>query len=115
MLIKDEVSFRVHGKQHVFSKNALGFLDNKSRFRIMIVWIITWPVFDKIILILIILNSLALGLKDYVNEDSPRNEFIDSFDIYFNTAFLIECVLKVLGMGFFIGKGAYLKDVFELA
>ena len=72
----------------------------------MIVWIITWPVFDKIILILIILNSLALGLKDYVNEDSPRNEFIDSFDIYFNTAFLIECVLKVLGMGFFIGKGA---------
>jgi len=110
LLIKDEVSFRVHGKQHVFSKNALGFLDNKSRFRIMIVWIITWPVFDKLVLFLITLNSLGLGSKDYVVEDSPRNKFIDSFDVYFNTAFLIECILKILGMGFFIGKGAYLKD-----
>jgi len=53
-----------------FSKNALGFLDNKSKARYAIVWIITWKAFDNLILILIVFNSLLLGMKDYLDPES---------------------------------------------
>jgi len=65
--IKDDVTFKAHGKTYKFSKNALGFLDNRSKFRVIIVWIITWNCFEKIILLLIICNSLGLGMKDYLD------------------------------------------------
>lgn len=115
LLINDEVSFDVHGKRYMFSKNSLGFLSNRSPFRIALVWIITWPVFDKLILLLIILNSLGLGLKDYRDPDNLtyKNQFIDYFDIYFTVAFCIEAGLKIMAMGFFLGKGAYLKDAWN--
>lgn len=115
ILIKDEVSFIAHGKVFKFSKSSLGFLDNKSKFRICIVWIITWKWFDRLVLFLIILNSAGLGLKDYLDPDNETewNQFIESFDIYFTVAFVIECFLKILGMGFIMGKGAYLKDAWN--
>ena len=105
LLIKDDVSFHLHGKRYKFSKSSLGMLSNKSPFRIATVWIITWPVFEKMILILIILNSLALGMKDYLDPENLTewNKWIDYFDIYFTVAFCIECVLKIIGMGFYVG------------
>jgi len=67
LLIHDDVSFLVHGKRYKFSKNSLGLFSNKNPFRIVIVWIITWHVFQKMILILIILSSISLGMKDYLD------------------------------------------------
>ena len=114
-MVKDEFSFFVHGRKYKFSKNSLGFLSNKSRFRILLVWIVTSPWFDKIILILIIGNSICLGAKDYLDPENLTdwNKNIDMLDPYFTVAFCVECVLKILGMGFFMGKGAYLKDVWN--
>ena len=61
---------------------------------------------------MITLNSLGLGIKDYMDPDNltKRNQWIDSFEIYFTVAFCIECVFKIISMGFIMGKGAYLKD-----
>ena len=114
-MVKDEFSFFVHGRKYKFSKNSLGFLSNKSRFRILLVWIVTSPWFDKIILILIIGNSICLGAKDYLDPENLTdwNKNIDMLDPYFTVAFCVECVLKILAMGFFMGKGAYLKDVWN--
>ena len=68
--VKDEFSFFVHGRKYKFSKNSLGFLSNKSRVRILLVWIVTSPWFDKIILFLIIGNSVCLGAKDYLDPEN---------------------------------------------
>ena len=115
LLIKDEVTFICHNKRYRFSKNALGFLTNKSKFRIMVVWLVTWKIFDRLILLLIMLNSLCLGIKDYLdpNNETEWNRWIDSFEIYFTVAFCIECILKIMAFGFFIGKGAYLKEAWN--
>ena len=67
LMIKDEVTFICHHKRYRFSKNALGFLTNKSKFRMAMVWIVTWKFFDRLILLLIMLNSLCLGIKDYLD------------------------------------------------
>lgn len=113
--ITDEVTFHVHGKVFKLSKNALGFLSNKSRFRIILVWIVTWKYFDRLVLLLIVLNSLSLGMKDYLdpNSETEWNQRIDYFEPYFTTAFVIECVMKIFAYGFYIGKKAYLKEAWN--
>jgi hypothetical protein len=112
LLINDEVSFLVHGKRYKFCKDSLGMFSNRNPFRIVIVWIITWHVFQKIILLLIILNSVALGMRNYLDPQNSTNwnKWIDYFDTYFTVAFCIECVIKFIGLGLIFGKEAYLKD-----
>ena len=81
----------------------------------VLVWIVTSPLFDKIILLLIIANSVCLGARNYLDPENltDRNKNIEMIDPYFTVAFCIECALKILAMGFFMGKGAYLKDVWN--
>lgn len=67
LAIKDEVTFMAHGLEYKLSKNSLGFLNNKHKFRIILVWFVTWKPFDHLILLLIILNSMCLGFKDYLD------------------------------------------------
>jgi hypothetical protein len=83
-----------------------------------IIQLITNRYFDRFILFVIALNSLFLGLSDYshVNshgeltpEGSWRNTLIGRSEIVFTLIFTVECVLKIIGMGFYGPKG-YLKD-----
>ena len=115
LAIKDEVTFMAHGLEYKLSKNSLGFLNNKHKFRIILVWFVTWKPFDHLILLLIILNSMCLGFKDYLDPQNKTewNQWIDSFEPYFTVAFCIECVMKILAYGFIIGKKAYLKEAWN--
>lgn len=110
--IKDEQKFLVHGKEQRYNKNALGLLTNKNKLRILMVWLIHWPWFERVILLLIILNSISLGLKNYTDTENvtPLNQKIDSFEIYFTSAFVIEAIVKIIAMGFVSGHRAYLTD-----
>ena len=76
------------------------------------VWLIHWPWFERVILLLIILNSISLGLKNYTDTENvtPLNQKIDSFEIYFTSAFVIEAIVKIIAMGFVSGHRAYLTD-----
>ena len=62
---------------------------------------------------IIILNSLFLGMIDYQDEFGGINNFINETEIYFNVAFFIECTLKVIGMGFVMDPGSYLRDAWN--
>ena len=53
-----------------YSKNSLGFFTNKNEFRIAMVWLTKWTWFDRVILTLIILNSICLGLKNYTDTEN---------------------------------------------
>ena len=76
------------------------------------VWLTNWKWFDRAILLLIILNSICLGLKNYTDTENETyiNKKIDGFEIYFTTAFVIEATVKIIAMGFVSGRGAYLTD-----
>lgn len=80
--------------------------------------LITNRYFDRFILFVIAMNSLFLGLSDYSNvnsqgelvpEGSWRNTLIARSEIVFTLIFTMECLLKIVGMGFYGPKG-YLKD-----
>ena len=61
------------------------------------------------------LNSLGLASKEYrdkydVQYKSQWNEILDYLDVVFSVIFLIECILKVIAMGFIKHKKAYLRN-----
>ena len=107
--------FFAHGKYHTFSPKSVWMLGNGNPVRAGIVWIITHKRFDQVIVCLILVNSLLLGIKDYtdVKNESSINQFVEQCEPLFAWAFSIECVLKILGMGFILDPGSYLRDVWN--
>lgn len=81
--------------------------------------IITSSFFNNFTLIAIILNSIAIACVDYRFVDdnyqprtdgSLRNSVIEKAEIVFTILFAAECLLKSIAFGFVRGKGAYLRD-----
>jgi voltage-dependent calcium channel L type alpha-1D len=74
--------------------------------------------FDQFIIFVIAVNSLFLAMSDYSSVDSTgalvsdgswRNTLISESEIVFTIIFTIECVLKIIAVGF-RGKDSYLSD-----
>jgi len=110
--VKDEHTFYVHGKFVRFSKMSLGILDNKTKLRWCLAWIITSKKFEYFIIFLIMVNSVFLGIKDYTDIDNvtPINQFVEMAEPFFTYIFLMESVFKILAMGWFLGNNSYLDD-----
>mmetsp|Transcript_6417 Transcript_6417/g.22602 ORF Transcript_6417/g.22602 Transcript_6417/m.22602 type:complete len:1664 (+) Transcript_6417:339-5330(+) len=91
---------------------SLYLMTLKNPFRIFIIRIIKSKMFDRFILTLILLNCvfLAMGSNYRGFESTPRGQAIFYSEYIFMVLFAIEMVLKIIGLGFYIGKGTYLKD-----
>lgn len=68
---------------------------------------------------MIVLNSLSLCLYDYSarlpnSEEKTINWIIDQSEYLFTSVFLLEAVLKIIGMGFMFGIGSYLLDYWNI-
>ena len=74
--------------------------------------IIESPVFETIIILIILANTVVLALEDpNGNESSPEITAINNFFLY---AYTVEALLKIGGMGLFFSTGAYLKDKWNI-
>ena len=58
------------------------------------------------------MNSVCLAFYDYNDRLnlSNKNKFITRTDYLFTAIFTLECIIKIVGMGFIIHKKAYLRD-----
>lgn len=65
---KDPTQFFYHGKYHTFSKKSLWLFPADSPIRKCVVWTITHKRFDQFIVLLIMFNSLLLGIRNYTPE-----------------------------------------------
>ena len=63
--------------------------------RKVIHWVTCAPAFDKFIMIVICLSSLAIAAEDPVDEDNPRNYWLSKADYAFTITFACEVCLKV--------------------
>ena len=63
----DPTQFWAHGKYHTFSPKSMWLFSNTNSFRKAVVYIITHKRFDHVIVLLILINSLLLGAKDYTD------------------------------------------------
>jgi hypothetical protein len=65
------------------------------------------PWFDKIILMVIVINCAFLAMD---NEVEFVTKFSDNIDLIFLIIYTIEMLLKIIAMGFFMRAQSYLRD-----
>lgn len=124
-----EAVFKAFGKTFKYAKTSLWVFDELNPIRVACVKTIAHPWFDRFILFLILLNSLVLALTDWsvidkdpnsenvwrpVAEGSWRNALLSRSEPVFTTFFTLECVLKVIAQGFYLGRGSYLRDSWNI-
>lgn len=90
-------------------------LSNRNPIRVGLAWLSTWNWFERTVISLILFNSLLLGIKDYQDPQNLtiRNKVVEAFEPVFMWAFLAECVIKILAMGFLLDKRAYLSEAWN--
>ena len=74
--------------------------------------IILHKAFETITITVILLNSITLGMEDPLSVSTTPTE--DAIENIFLSAYSIEMVLKILGMGFLFNTGAYLRDPWNI-
>ena len=70
------------------------------------------PWFDRLILLFIALNSVALALDDPSAEE--KNTILVNLDYVFLFVFSMEMVLKIIAMGFVMRPYSYLRDAWNI-
>lgn len=110
--------FVVDDNKYLFSVNSLHCMPQQNAFRKICVTIVVNRWFDFFITFCIIVNSGLLASKEYDNNYNAEyvsiwNEFLDTVDLVFTIIFLVECVLKIIAMGFVRHKKAYLRDAWN--
>ncbi|GLD94981.1 hypothetical protein PINS_up003606 [Pythium insidiosum] len=117
--IADRYNFYAHGKRFLFATSSLGIFDETSVFRRRVIWLVTSPLFDRVVLALIMTNSIVLALPDLSktkpdgtldSTNSLRNAITNDADKVFTILFFVECLLKIIAMGLIGERGAYLLD-----
>ena len=86
-----------------------------SLFRKVIISITESQVFDNFIILLIGLNSLGLVMTDYAdrNNSTDWNKGLELASLVFSILFMIECILKIISMGFVVHYNSYLRDAWN--
>jgi hypothetical protein len=119
------------GAEFTTASGRVLFLDEKSIYlfkgdnalRKMLVKFMSWHVFDKFIILVIIVNAVFVGLQDYsyrlyLDEDfkaeyttvQEYNQRLASYENIFSFIFFFECISKIIAQGFYQHKNAYLKS-----
>lgn len=89
-------------------------MDNPLRKAV--VWLVTWSAFKNFILLVIIFNSVTIGMenKEHRVVGNHQETSLDKFVIVSGQIctiiFLVEFALKVLAQGFIIHSKSYMRD-----
>ena len=114
MSAKTVASFSPQGVRKVstFSERSLFLLSKDNPLRVAVMRVIVSKKFDNFIFMLIILNcvTLAMGSNEPNFDETSLGKFLALTEWFFTPLFCLEMVLKVVGMGFFLKPGAYLRD-----
>jgi len=62
----------------------------------------------------IIANSVVLTMDDPTDPNSGNTGFLATLDTVFLILYSVEMVLKILGLGFVLNKGSYLRDSWNI-
>ncbi len=79
----------------VLPYSSMFLFSSTNSFRCAIHAVVTFPLFDVFIMIVIIMSSVALAAEDPVDSQSQWNQKLTYFDYGFTCVFGIEVLLKV--------------------
>jgi len=87
---------------------SCGIFASDNTLRLNLKALIQNPYFDNFIYHMIALNSILLILDEPSLEDKYQKHTINILLKFISTTFIIECIMKIIVMGFVSGKKAYL-------
>jgi hypothetical protein len=99
---------------------ALCIFPKDGAVRIALKKLIGKPFFDQFILFVIMYNTILMIVTDFskfdpttgdiVGKGSPENTIVIASEMPLLLIFTVEFLIKAIAMGFWTGKGAYIKD-----
>jgi hypothetical protein len=95
---------------------SLGFLGTDNAVRRVCVYTVKSKAFERLSLLMILLNCvfLALDSNDPDHSSTVMGAVLRYAEWVFMLAFTVEMVLKILGLGLYGAKGAYLRDAWNV-
>ena len=97
-------------KAVALDSNALFILAGDGCLRIFIYNLVHTKIFEGLVIIVILMNSVTLAMLDPTIPNDQQPEWQGKFEIFFLSAFSVEMVLKIFAFGFIGHKGAYLRN-----
>eukprot|EP00960_Hanusia_phi_P034619 751196-Hanusia_phi.AAC.1 len=100
---------------HKYNPRSLYMFTLDNKFRRLLIRGIEWKWWDRTVLFLIFLNTIQLALYEPFDNATLRPGFHkrDVLDIcgkVFSVFFTLECIAKVMALGFIVGHHTYLSD-----
>lgn len=99
---------------YIFTGKSFYILSKDSNFRRQLALFLDNSYFESIIYNLIALNAVILMIDDPIVKSEYTNQTLKLIGNFISAVFIIEFLLKVITMGFFIGKHTYVKDPFNV-
>jgi len=91
--------------------NSLCCMSPQNRFRKAVFAITSHAVFDRVVLLLILLSSVTLAIDNPLNDpDGMTARAVFVIDILLTVLFTIEMALKVIALGLVLHKESYLRS-----
>eukprot|EP00398_MALV-I-01_sp_L67-1_P000315 gene315-275_t len=115
---RDQWRITAHGRDFYTCERSLNMLSIREgtlfcKPRRFLIWVTSSRFFDYAILFLILVNSIILMIVDHRSPDSVAHEIETTAEPILTILFLIECIMKIVAMGFFWDRNSYLRDVWN--
>ena len=95
------------------AENSVYLFNRHGCFRRNVHFVEKHRYFERFIMLLIGLSSTKLATESYL-VDLPKDHDVvlafNELDFIFNYLFIIECVLKIIALGFAMDGGSYMRD-----
>nr|XP_047135702.1 voltage-dependent R-type calcium channel subunit alpha-1E isoform X2 [Hydra vulgaris] len=107
-----ELQKRKKKKEH----NSLFIFGPRNKFRLLVIRITESKYFEWFILLAIVSASVIMALDAPLpfHDKSQMNLFADKTELYFFAVFVLEAILKIIGMGFILHENSYLRSVWNI-
>lgn len=99
----------------VYDYRSLYCLHFENAFRRELVNFTNSNLFKKLVILLILVNSLLLAIYDYKDRDNLTdwNQRLERVGEALTILFTVEMILKILAQGLILHKNAYLRDAWN--
>ena len=109
---KGEIDEKKIGPE-IAAENSIYLFNRNGCFRRNVYVIQKHHNFERFIMLMITLSSVKLASESYFRDEPADSTVVrvgEISDLVFNYIFILECVLKVIAVGFAMDEGSYLRD-----
>uniref|UniRef100_A0A3Q0SV45 Voltage-dependent N-type calcium channel subunit alpha n=1 Tax=Amphilophus citrinellus TaxID=61819 RepID=A0A3Q0SV45_AMPCI len=103
-----------NGPRQILPYSSMFIFGQTNPVRWLCHFVVNLRHFEKCILTVIVLSSIALAAEDPVQQTAPRNQVLKYLDYFFTGVFTFEMVIKMIDLGLLLHRGSYFRDLWNI-